>query len=197
MKRSLCSLLSAMLALLLAACATPQPALDQANATAALVANFDAELVAYRKAAARVAATRMDSIRRQETLLAELAESNAWSLRTARLAGLGDFEDRRENLVALAQSREKDEAATNQRLLELEAELAALVKPLPSNSAKLIALKKALAELGTELPADERLKLALEAVQTVRAEVKKNREAAVNIQSKEPAAPTPASPATP
>ncbi len=197
MRRFLCSSFSALLALLLAACATPQPALDQSNATAALVASFDAELVSYRKAAARVAATRLDSIRRQETLLAELAESNAWSLRTARLAGLGDFEDRRESLLALAQSREKDEVAASQRLLELEAELAELIKPLPSSNAKLAALKKALAELGTELPADERLKLALEAVQTVRDEVKKNREAATNIQSKEPAVPTPASPATP
>lgn len=197
MKRFICSSISALLALLLAACATPQPALDQGNATAALVANFDAELVAYRKAVARVAATRLDSIRRQETLLAELAESNAWSLRTARLAGLGDFEDRRESLVALAQSPERDEATTKQRLAELEAELAALVKPLPSNSAKLAALKKALAELGTELPADEHLKLALDAVQTVRDEVKKNREAATKIQSKEPAAPAPASPAAP
>jgi len=196
-KHTFCSLTSALLALLLAACSTPKPALDQGNATAALVASFDAEVIAYRKAAARVAAARIASIRRQEALLAELAEMNAWNLRTARLAGLGDFEDRRQALVSLAQSREKDEAASQQRLQEIEAQLAALVKPLPSSSAKLNALKKALAELGTELSAEERLKLALDAAQTVRDEVKKNRDAAAKIESKEGAGPRPTSPATP
>lgn len=195
MKRLLYSSIGAMLALMLAGCATPQAALDQGNATAALAASFDVELAAYRKAAARVAAARLASIRRQEVLIAQLAEIDAWNLRTARLAGLGQVEDRRQSLVALAESRESDEAATKQRLAELDAQLAAVVTPLPSTSAKLASLQKALAEMGTELAVDERLKLALDAVQTVRDEVKKNRDAAAAIQSKENTAAVPPSPA--
>jgi hypothetical protein len=185
------------LAMLLVACSTPKAALDQGNATASLVAAFDLELAAYRKAAARVAASRIAGIQRQETLLAELDEVNQWNLRTARLAGLGEFEDRRNSLVTLARSREQDEVATRQRLDELEARLKVLVKPLPSSSAKLAALQSALAELGTELPAEDRLKLVVDAVQTVRDEVKKNRDAATKIQAKEGAAPAPTSPVAP
>ena len=195
MKPILCFSIAALLALTLGGCATPQAALDQGNATAALATSFDVELAAYRKAAARVAEARLASIRRQEALIAELAEINAWNLRTAGLAGLGELEARRRSLVALAESRENDEAATRQRLAELDTRLASVVTPLPSTSAKLAALKQALAEMGTELPIEERLKLALDAVQTVRDEVKKNRDAASTIQSKENTAPVPPSPA--
>jgi cation transport regulator ChaC len=142
-----------------------------------------------------VAQARLASIRKQEALIAELAEINAWNLRTARLAGMGAVEDRRQSLVALATSRETDEAATQQRLAELDAQLAAVVKPLPSSSAKLATLQKALAELGVELSAAQRLTLTLEAVQTVRDEVKKNRDAAAAAQSKEDVATVPPSPA--
>lgn len=189
MKRLLIASFGAALALLLSACSTPQAALDQGNATAALATSFEVELAAYRKAAARVAEARLVNIRRQEALIAALAEIDTWNLRTARLAGLGQAEDQRRSLVELAQSRELDQAATRQRLAELDEQLAAVVKPLPSTSAKLAALRKALAELGTELAAEERLQLALDAVQTVREEVKKNREAAAAIQSKESTAP--------
>lgn len=184
-------------AALLVACSTPQAALDQANATAGLVTRFDGELAAYRKAAARVAQARLEAIRRQEALIAQLSEVDAWNLRTARLAGLSDAEERRRLLVDLAESREADETATRQRLAELDAQLASLVAPLPSSAAKLAALKRALADLGTELPADERLKLALDAVSTVRDEVQKNRDAAQAALGAASKAPVPASPSTP
>lgn len=195
MSRLLMSSAATALALVLGACATPQAALDQANATAALAASFDAELAAYRKAAASVAQARLSSVRRQELLIAQLAEIDAWNRRTAELAGLGDVETRRRSLIALAESRERDEAATKQRLAELDAQLAAVVTPLPSASARIAALKQALAEMGTELSASERLQLSLDAVATVRHEVRKNRDAADSAQSKAQAATVPPSPA--
>lgn len=178
----------------LTACATPQPALDQANATAALVTRFDGELAAYRKTAAQVAGARVQSIRRQEALIAELDEIDTWNRRTAELAGLGEIEARRRSLAALAESRAADDAATKQRLAELDARLAALVQPLPSASAKLAVLKQALAEMGTELSAGERLNLVLAAVQTVLDEVKKNRDAAADAVNNTKAAPVPTPP---
>lgn len=195
--RLLATFIAGAAAALLAACSTPQAALDQANATAGLVTRFDGELAAYRKAAARVAQARLEAIRRQEALIAQLSEVDAWNLRTARLAGLSDAEERRRLLVDLAESREADEAATRQRLAELDAQLASLVAPLPSSAAKLAALKRALADLGTELPADERLKLALDAVSTVRDEVRKNRDAAQAALGAASKAPVPATPSTP
>jgi hypothetical protein len=189
-------LLALALGAALSACSTPQAALDQGNATGALGARFDAELEAYRKAAARVAQARLDSIRRQEALMVQMAESDAWDLRTARLAGLGDAEDQRRALVELAASRESDEVASRERLAEIELQLKAVVTPLPSTSSKLAELKKALAAMGTELPADERLKLALDAVQTVLDEVAKNREAEKAIEAKQAVAGVPASPVT-
>lgn len=194
--RLLLTLPGAALAAVLGACATPQAALDQGNATAALVARFDTELEAYRKAAARVAEARLDSIRRQERLMVEMAESDAWDLRTARLAGLGDAEDQRRSLVELAATRESDEAASRQRLAELELQLKAVVTPLPSTGAKLAELKKALAVMGTELPPEERMKLALDAVQTVLDEVARNREAEKAIEARQGVASVPASPVT-
>ena len=194
MSRIILAPLLASLALLLTACATPQAALDQANVTASLATSFDVELATYRKAAARVAAARLASIRRQEALIAQLAEVDVWNARTAGLAGLGDAEDMRRSLVTLAASRESDEAATRQRLAELDAQLAAVVTPLPSTSAKLAALKSALAEMGIELPASERIKLALDAVQTVREEVQKNHAATSDAQAKTATAPVPSSP---
>ena len=74
MSRIILAPLLASLALLLTACATPQAALDQANVTASLATSFDVELATYRKAAARVAAARLASIRRQEALIAQLAK---------------------------------------------------------------------------------------------------------------------------
>lgn len=197
MKRIVHPLTAIALTFVLGACATPQTALDQANATAALATSFDGELSAYRRAAARVAAARLASIRRQEALMAQLAEIDDWNLHTARLAGLGEIEDRRRSLISLAESRELGEAATKKRLAELDTRLAAVVTPLPSTSSKLAALKTALAEMGAELPAAERLKLALDAVDTVRDEVKKNRDAANQAESKARTATVPPSPAPP
>lgn len=180
---------AAWLAAALTGCATPQAALDQGNATAALAASFHAEWVAYRRAAARVAEARLDRIRDQEALIARLTEIHDWNRRTAGLAGLGEAEGRRQSLLALVASRASDAAATEAKLAELDLQLAALVAPLPSNSAKLAELQKALAALGTELSATERLQLALESVQTVRDEVKKNHQAKAAIQAREDPAP--------
>lgn len=178
----------------MAGCATPQAALDQANATASLTSNFDVELAAYRKAAARVATARLASVRRQEALIASLAEVDVWNVRTAALAGLGDAEVRRRSLISLAESRASDEASTRQRLLALDAQLAAVLTPLPSNSAKLAALKSALAEMGVELPASERIQLAFDAVQKVRDDVQKNRAATAAVESKTDVATAPKPP---
>lgn len=181
---------AAMLAAALTGCATPQPALDQGNATAALAARFSAELAAYRRSAARVAQLRVANIRDQERLIAQQSEIHDWNRRTAGLAGLGDAEASRQVLLALVASRASDAAATEARLAELDKHLATLVKPSPSSTAKLAELQQALAALGTELSAAERLQLALEAVQTVRDEVKKNSDAKAAIEAREDPAPT-------
>ena len=183
------------LALCLQGCATPQAALDQANATAGLASRFDGEWTRYRQTAAQVAEARLANIRRQEVQMARLADVQAWNLRTARLAGLGDAEDRRQSLISLAESLQADEQAHRQRLVELDAQLAALLAPLPVTTGKLAALKKALAEMGTELPASDRLKLALDAATTVRDEVAKNRAAAQAAIATAASAPLPAAPA--
>lgn len=180
----------------IAGCTTPQAALDQANATASLTNNFDVELAAYRQAAARVAAARLANVRQQEALIAVLAEVDVWNVRTAGLAGLGDSEVRRRSLISLAESRENDEAATRQRLVALDAQLAAVVTPLPSSAAKLAALKSVLAEMGVELPASDRIQLAFDAVNKVREGVQKNRAATSAVESTTAVATAPKSPTT-
>jgi DNA repair exonuclease SbcCD ATPase subunit len=178
----------------LSACGTPQPALDQANSTAAVAAALQNELANYKAAAARVAAARLASVRNQEALIAQLQETDAFNVRTARLAGLGATEDARRNLVELAQSRADDEAATRKRLAELDQTLKDLVKPLPGATEKLKAVQEALGALGTELSTSERLSLTIDAVRTVREELEKNKAAAAAAAGSAKAAPVPATP---
>lgn len=181
--------------LLIGGCSTPQAALDQANHTAALTVVFDNEMNAYRAAAARVAGARVQSIRRQEVAMAAFDEVQAFNDRTAALAGMNETLALRQTLVELTDSRSQDQAATRQRLAELDAALASIVLPLPGQTEKLRAVQQALAALGTELSSGERLRIVTEAVTTVRDEIKKNKEAAKSAIDNAGTAPVPQPPA--
>lgn len=186
--------LGAVLVVTLSACGTPQPALDQANSTAAVAVALQNELANYKAAAARVAAARLASVRNQEALIAQLQETDAFNSRTARLAGLGAIEDARRSLVELAQSRADDEAATRKRLAALDQTLKDLVKPLPGANEKLKAVQEALGVLGTELSTSERVNMTIDAVQAVRDELTKNEAAAAAAANSVKAAPLPPTP---
>jgi hypothetical protein len=165
-------------AAVLTGCGTPQAALDQANATAALAAGFDSAWTDYRREAARVAAARLASLRAQQAQVIRNAEVDDWNARTAAFAGRDTARAGIDALRELVGARAEAAAAAAAAQAELDARLAAVVAPLPSGTASLVSVQRTLAALGTELSARERLALTMEAVQHVAGEVKKNREAA-------------------
>lgn len=157
-KRAL--LAGVLLPLLLAGCSTPQVALDQAQNGAALVQQLEAELSRYAKLSALAAQRRLKSIESQE----------AANLESAGTLEMSDFLDERAQRAqeaaanaALIRSLTAKQAELKRQQLdkrrELAERLAAATKSAEPLGAKLGALRKAMAELGSELKPEERLAL--------------------------------------
>src|SRR5438046_2056305 len=98
-------LLAAACACALAGCKTPQPMLDQANNGAALSVSLQSQLVALRSAQANVAQSRVDSIRRQNAMIAEYEADSAFDDRIQAAVGKTAEAPLAATLRALADSR--------------------------------------------------------------------------------------------
>jgi hypothetical protein len=154
------SLLTALaLALGLAACSTPQPALDTANNGAALSAALEAELREFRRVQAVVASHRIDSIRAQRKQTARFQSDADFGDRVLVASGQDDRTALYLKLRALSDSRIKDEKDLAASNAAIDATLAKLLTPVPEGAEKLKPVEEAFAAMGQELSAADRAKI--------------------------------------
>lgn len=146
-------------ALLLAACTTPQAALDQANHGVKLTEDLRIELARYQRNTEIAGKRRIKVIERDEAYISTVSANGAL---TDFLRGKSGMSDRlaAENLLRdTGDERGKFIDEQEKARQELAARLAELLKELPSPSEKLGAVQKAMAELGSELSPSERVKI--------------------------------------
>lgn len=171
--------------LALAGCATPQPALDQANHTVAMMAQLEIELKEFARVQDVAAQARLRSIARQERDIEAVASQTrvAVAVRTAN----GDMSaaNLQAKLATVAGAVGQSDETRKAAVAAVDAELAALLKPLPSTAEKSSAAQKALAEMGSELPRGTRFSelkafytVVKESVDTNRKKIKDAEEAA-------------------
>lgn len=177
------TLAPAIAALAIAGCSTPQVALDHANNGVALTTGLQRELTAFE---ARQAA--IDTLRKRvitmETLLAKgYTGDNAVSDQLASLSGESEKLSIHRQLREVADLRATVAANALLDEQQIQQTLNALMKPVPNLHGKLGGTQKALADLGTELSAAERLKLVTAFLKEVRAEIDKNKQAAEQASS--------------
>jgi hypothetical protein len=184
----------------LGACATPQAALNQANNGATLMAALQAELREFRQVQANVAKGRIDSVRRQNTLLATYDADAAFEERVQRAAGRDDQLRLYEALRNLADSRAKDEADLQAKLAEFDAAYAKLLSPIPDPGSNLGTAQQTLAVLGEELSFQERAKMAADFAKEIKKSIDENKkkiDAATAAAQAEAPRTQPAAPAVP
>ena len=150
-------LLIPFVAAVLASCSTPQVALEQANNSVRLIQNLQTELSTYQANVKLLAQRRMTSIERLYATTSNLVRSQQFDVYLSGKAGLSSELEARERLRDASDTYSKLIAAEDKSQEQLAARLATLVKGLPTPSDKLGAVQKAMAELGTELSAKERV----------------------------------------
>lgn len=176
-------------------CATPQAALDQANNGAALALSLQAELKVFRAVQADIARARIDSVRRQQVLLAGYESEGAFDDRILQLAGKKKALELQAALKELSDRKVRDELALADRIEKMDDSFAKLLAPLPDSAGKLIAAQKALAVMGEELSPKERLALASDFAKDIKKTIEENKKkiedaaAATPVASAQPAAP--------
>jgi hypothetical protein len=170
----LCIIVLAAANLAILGCSTPQVALDHANHGVVLTQGLQTELERFRRNSELAAQRRLNAIEEIENQAGGIARTNAFANYLRSKSGMNDElaaqELLRDASNTYAKLGDDDEAARR----ELRARLAALVKELPSPSDKLDATQKALAELGSELSASERLKIVAGFLRDAKAIVDKN-----------------------
>jgi hypothetical protein len=157
MKRTFATLATCVAAAALAACSTPQVALDQANNGVGLIQDLQSEMARYVRNAKLSTERRLDSVAVQDAATVRMVRDSDYETYLAMKAG--------KDSQAAAQARIRDASDTYTRLLleeqkasaEIAASLPGLVQELPSQAESLGAVQKALADLGSELSASERL----------------------------------------
>lgn len=195
--RSICFMTPCCLTLAaaLAGCASPQAALDQPNHAAMLTVALNKELREFRAQQDRFAKARVANIRTLEAQLATYEIETGFDLRSRRMAGNDADATLLGNLIELAESKARDDAALQARLAELDTSLAKLIGPVPEMSTKLKATQAALAALGQELSLEERTKLVVEFARELRDQIEKAKAAAAQAAASTPgggaSAPTP------
>ncbi len=179
--------LSCLCALALAGCATPRPALDQANNGAALMASLQAELAKLRKTQATVAQLRLDSVRQQRALIASYEVDATFGERVQAAAGRMAQAQLAATLRELADSRALDEKALQEKMAALDEFADKLLSPVPDQAPKLSAAQQAIGALGQELSFEQRLKLAADFAAELNKTIEENK---AKIDAAAAAAPT-------
>ena len=164
---------------LMSGCANaPKAETDQANQTALLIANFQAEVQEFKRVQSVLAAQRIASIKRLQTKVDTYRSDDKFDDRAAKLAGQ-DVHVRAKlftDLQTLGDSRAKDAQDLNRTLADLDTQFAALVSPLPDISPALSNARKSLAVLGDQLSTAERIKVTASFAKEVKQAVDKNLE---------------------
>ena len=149
--------MAAILVAGLTACTTPQVALDQADNTVRLLQNLQNELTRYQGNVKLSAQRRLKSVERLDTGTSEIALDLKFSAYLDTESGVTSELAARERIRDASDTYAKLIAEQDKAQAELAARLAAIVKGLPSPAEKLQAVQMAMAELGTELSASERV----------------------------------------
>lgn len=175
--------MSTLAVALLAACSTPQIAMDQANNGVKLTQQLQQEIERYQRHTKASAERRLEVVRAQE----------ANALQRARITGFATFIKSKSDIDAPAASSARTIQEAHDKYAALVAEeekgqqelaqrLAAVAKDLPSPSEKLSAVQKALAALGTELSPKERAAIVTKFLKEAKDIVDRN------VKAAEPAA---------
>lgn len=180
----LCVIFSAVV--ILAGCATPQPALDQANNGAALIGSLRAELQNFRRVQASIAQSRLESVRRQRARLAIYESGGGFDDRLLRAAGRDDLVRLYTSLRDLSESRAQDELRLKATISEIDQLLGELVKPLPEQTKSLTQAQESLAALGEELSLRRRLEEAAKFAKEIQGSIEQNK---LKIEEGSPASP--------
>ena len=143
----------------LAACRTPQPAIDQANNGAALTLSLQAELARMRAVQARLAALRVERVRRQQALMAEFEAASAFDERVRIVIGDTAEQKLLDDLRMLSDSRAQDEQELATTLATLDANMARVLLPVPDQNGRLAATQAAMASLGAQLSLEQRARI--------------------------------------
>jgi len=169
-------LVFAAIAALLAACSTPQVAMDQANHTVGLVTQLELEMREFDRIQKVAATARLKSIAVQE-------QDNAFVLGQARIdekvrRAMGDTEttEAESKFSIVAQAIADDDTQLKTAIASVDAELSALLKPLPSTADNSSAAQKALADMGAELSPTIRFSELQSFYKTVKESVDANRQ---------------------
>lgn len=179
-----------VLALLVVACTTPKIAMDQATNTVSLIQNLQTELTKYRANAQRSAERRLNSTKQADVGTLEAALNHQWGDYLYRESGLGSELAARTRLRDASDAYSKIISDQDKARDELAARLLTITKALPSPNEKLGAVQKAMAQLGTELSASERVAIVTTFLQQAKCVVDQS------AKPSESAASSPASPAS-
>lgn len=154
---------------------TPTAALDQANNGAALTMSLQSELQSFQEVQVSIAKARIDSIRRQSIRLATYDADAAFDERILKAAGKEDVLKLYTTLKDLADSRAKDEQMLNSKIAEMDESFEKLLTPLPDVTKKIKATQKALAVLGEELSAKDRIELVATFAKSIKQTIDENK----------------------
>lgn len=177
-------------AALLGGCAsTPQPALDQANNGAALTMALQAEIAHFRTLQTAILKERMAGIQRQQNTMASYEIDFNFDERLLTLAGKRSVAGLYKELADLSDSRVKDEQALGAKLAAIQAMLDKLLTPLPDASKGLAEAQQAMAVLGEQLSAGERLAIVTDFAKALDKSIKDNQKKIEDAHKATPTAP--------
>lgn len=141
----------------LAACNTPQAALDQANHTTKLMSQLEIQLEQFRAVTSAAEQARLAMIENQRQVLARQQMSAKLQDIVKKSAGDTVEGPAREKLLAAADFIAGYDSSLDRSHKADQERLGGLLAPLPSTAASMNASQVAAAKMGTELPLNTRL----------------------------------------
>ena len=163
------------LAVVLSGCSTPNPALEQANHTTALMGGLETELQILRRVAGASAEARQESMREQKLAIVNAKLLSGPRIRARISAGDVATQMMVDRMLADTDAIAADEAAASSALAANDAEIEKIMTPLASTSALMTQAQAKMAVMGTELPARTRAVELFAFVKAVKENVDQNR----------------------
>jgi hypothetical protein len=160
---------------LLAACSTPQVALDQANHSAKLVSLLEMQLAEFRRVQSASEQARLDSLRRQRAALIAIDSAAQLDISASKSAG----DTIREALASKMLSDADGVSAVHARAASAketyDERLSALLSPLPATTAAMTEVQAKMAAMGTEIPREKRYAEFLTFAKDIRDNIEANK----------------------
>jgi hypothetical protein len=141
------------------------------------------EISKFKAEEAVIGKARVDNVREAQKKIATMDSITTDDDRIYAAAGKKAISEHFSQIISLVDARAKDEQALNDRIASINKTFDGLLAPLPDGTKELAAAQKALAILGNELSAEERLKIFANFAKDVKKSVddnKKKIEAAKN-----------------